>query len=1286
MDTCAQVDIINIDLVNILGLEPAAAKAPGLEAADGDPMESLGTYWLTFHLIDSDNRARKLRRLFVACRRPSEAGDLLLSNGSMGDEGIQIDTGNGRWRFGAISKISPEDLVDKLVKDHRKAYILYFRVVAGGARVYAANTREWDGEPPIPTVDDEPDDPGGEIPEELRDLGEVFSADAARELPLLEGAEHSIDLVEGQAPPHGPIYPLSPAQLAELRRYLDENIASGRIRESVSAAGAPILFVPKKDGTLRLCVDYRGLNAITIKNRYPLPLIGDLLDRLAGAQFFSKIDIRDAYHRIRIKESDRWKGAFRTRYGHFEYTVMPFGLTNAPATFQAYIHRALAGLLDIFCIVYLDDIVIYSQNREDHTAHLRQVLERLQRAQLYAKLSKCTFYQHSVEFLGFIVDREGVSMDPARVRAIADWTPPESFRDIQVFLGFANFYRKFIQSYSRITAPLTALLKGSIRGVKHGPFDLPPDALAAFNEIKEAFASATILRHWDPTKESKVETDASNRAVSGILSQLTADQWRPVAYWSRKLTETEERWHTGQQELCAIVEALDHWRHYLEGLDRKFTVLTDHQALKGVVDSPARDLRGRLARWVYRLSAFDFDLQHQAGKKNPADGLSRKPAYMKGEVAYLDLLPTLERKLALAPELPATVRRSIAACKSRPGTVAQAYIQAVQATLDMKCRNHCPCRRRKERLAAGEDSLPSRQEAASRCPLHRAGMATRANVAAVTRARARKTGERPANARRPATAPRVGEIPQGTERAGVTAPEQYIPRSVATQLARRETAYSDLPSDELEQLVRGLQAKDPNCQFLAENVRRAAGKRAGYFVDDSGTLFYKDRLVIPEQNALRQALLQQHHDAPRAGHIGANKTEELLARKFYWEGMSASVRQYVASCPECQGARVPRHRPYGKLQSLPLPSHPFQEISMDFITGLPESSRDNGLVYDAVLVIVDRFTKLALFIPTQKTLNAAGLARILWEEVECRFGTPLGIVGDRDTLFTSQFWREFADHRQITRRLSTAYHPQTDGQTERTHQSLQKFLRTRCVVAPTVWATELPAAEFSYNNSRHSSLGISPFQALMGYNPRMVAYVPGRMKTSVEGVRERLARMEHVREQMAEHWASALRSQAKHYNGRHTPMEYREGQVVGLSTKHFRFKGKGAKKLAPRFIRVVITGRVGSQAYRVQLPAKYSRLHDVFPVSLLEPWTDRRPDAEQTALPELEEELDEWEVEDIVSHKEDGGETYYLVKWAGWPVEYNTWEPVAHLDNAKRFLKAYHAKAKKAHKKWDDEA
>ena len=290
-----------------------------------------------------------------------------------------------------------------------------------------------------------------EVPVEYSDYSNVFSAENAAELPETTGMnKHAIELEEGKQPPFGPIYSLGPVELETLKTYIEINLANGFIRPSKSPVEVPILFDRKPDRSLRLCVDYRGLNNITIKNRYPLPLIGEFLNWLGRARRFTQLDLTNAYHLMRICEGDEWKTAFRIRYGHFKYLVMPFGLSNAPVTFQGYVNKILAEKLDIFVIVYLDDILIYTEDPgQPHVEAVRWVLDQLRKYSLFANLKKCRFHQDEVRFLGYVVSSKGISMEAERIEVVRKWLEPKSVRDIQVFLGFANFYYQFIKSSVR---------------------------------------------------------------------------------------------------------------------------------------------------------------------------------------------------------------------------------------------------------------------------------------------------------------------------------------------------------------------------------------------------------------------------------------------------------------------------------------------------------------------------------------------------------------------------------------------------------------------------------------------------------------------------------------------------------------------------------------------------------------------------------------------------------------------------------------------------------------------
>ncbi|KAJ0906604.1 putative nucleotidyltransferase, Ribonuclease H [Helianthus annuus] len=278
-------------------------------------------------------------------------------------------------------------------------------------------------------------------------------------LPPDRQVEFRIDIIPGAAPIARAPYRLAPTEMKELRTQLDELLTKGFIRPSSSPWGAPVLFVKKKDGSMRLCIDYRELNKVTVKNRYPLPRIDDLFDQLQGASYFSKIDLRSGYHQLRVRDEDVHKIAFRTRYGHYEFLVMPFGLTNAPAAFMDLMNRVCKPYLDKFVIVFIDDILIYSKNQADHEKHLRCILELLQREKLYAKFSKCEFWLREVQFLGHVVSERGIQVDPAKVEAVMNWQEPKTPTEIRSFLGLAGYYRRFIENFSRIAAPLTSLTK-----------------------------------------------------------------------------------------------------------------------------------------------------------------------------------------------------------------------------------------------------------------------------------------------------------------------------------------------------------------------------------------------------------------------------------------------------------------------------------------------------------------------------------------------------------------------------------------------------------------------------------------------------------------------------------------------------------------------------------------------------------------------------------------------------------------------------------------------------------
>ncbi|MCF8701904.1 hypothetical protein L3054_11000 [Corynebacterium sp. MC-10] len=444
----------------------------------------------------------------------------------------------------------------------------------------------------------------------VNEFPEVFPEELPG-LPPEREVEFPIDLLPGTQPISIPPYRMAPAELKELKEQLRDLLEKGFIRPSTSPWGAPVLFVKKKDGSLRMCIDYRQLNKVTIKNKYPLPRIDDLFDQLQGARCFSKIDLRSGYHQVRVREADVPKTAFRTRYGHYEFRVMSFGLTNAPAVFMDLMNRVFRPFLDAFVIVFIDDILVYSRSEEEHAGHLRTVLDTLRQQQLYAKLSKCEFWLTSVAFLGHVIGADGVRVDSQKIEAVKNWPRPTTPTEVRSFLGLAGYYRRFVEKFASISAPLTKLTQ---KGAK---FQWSDACEQSFQLLKEKLTSAPVLTLPEGSDGYVLYCDASGVGLGCVLMQ----NGKVIAYASRQLRKHEKNYPTHDLELAAVIHALKVWRHYLYGVHAD--IYTDHKSLQYIFKQ--RELNLRQRRWLELLKDYDVDILYHPGKANVvADALSRK--------------------------------------------------------------------------------------------------------------------------------------------------------------------------------------------------------------------------------------------------------------------------------------------------------------------------------------------------------------------------------------------------------------------------------------------------------------------------------------------------------------------------------------------------------------------------------------------------------------------------------------------------------------------------------------
>ncbi|KAK8663978.1 hypothetical protein V6N13_083783 [Hibiscus sabdariffa] len=901
-------------------------------------------------------------------------------------------------------------------------------------------------------------------------------------LPPRRSVDHEIELLPGSKPPARCPYRMSPPELAELRKQLDELLQSGFIRPS----------------------------KVTVRNKYPIPLIADLFDQLCKAKYFTKLDLRSAYHQVRIAKGDEPKTTCVTRYGAFEFLVMPFGLTNAPATFCTLMNQMFHDFLDKFVVIYLDDIMIYSTSLREHEEHLRLVMERLRQNQLFVKMEKCEFAQKQVRFLGHIVGQGIIRMDGEKIKAVQEWPVPNNVSELRSFLGLANYYRRFVEGYSRKTSVLTDLLKKGEKWI------WSKDCQRAFKELKAVIISDPILALLDIERPLEVETDASGYAIGGVLMQ----DGHPVAFESRKLNGAETRYTTQERELLAVVHCLRAWRHYLLG--SRFIVRTDNTAISYFLTQPK--LTARQARWQEFLAEFDFGFEHKAGRENKvADALSRRA----------DLVAL--RKLA------------------------------------------------------------------------------------------------------PMSASRV--------------------------------------TNNIRELIAENLQKDSQAAAIMELAKKGQTKT---FWLENGLLMTKGpRMFVPQAGDLRQKLLRECHDTPWAGHQGWRRTFVLLEQGYYWPHMRQDVMDYTRTCLICQQDKVDRRKASGLLEPLPVPARPWESVALDFIVSLPRVG-DLG----SIIVVVDRFSKYATFIPAPKYCSAEVTAQLVFKHVVKYWGVPQNIVSDRDGRFTGNFWRELFRLLGSQLNLSSSYHPQTDGQTERLNGLLEEYLRHFIQANQKEWPQLLDVAQLSFNSQKSSPTNKSPFEIVTGQQPRLphtaLQTYQGKSPRAFNFTREWQRNIEIARAYL-EKAAKRMKKWADR-GRREQQFEVGDLVMVKLMAEQLRFLRNKDRRLVRKYEGPIpVVAKVGNNSYKIK-PPTWMKVHPVFHVSNLKPFYADPTDVSRGQLvresictkPPSERKVEEILATRIITVSKKPIREY-LVRWEGLEPEETSWEREHDLKAFQRKIEEFQA-------------
>lgn len=842
-------------------------------------------------------------------------------------------------------------------------------------------------------------------------------------LPFTNEVKHKIRL-SNEEPVFVRPYRLPQAQKEEVKKQVDSLLEQGIVRNSSSPWSSPVLIVPKKIDASglkkwRMVIDYRRLNEKTIEDKYPIPMISDILDKLGKSQYYSTIDLKSGYHQLLMSPEDIEKTAFSTDEGHYEYTRMPFGLRNAPATFQRLMNNLLRGLQHEKCFVYLDDVIIFSTSLQEHIERLREVFERLRKAGLKIQLDKSEFLHKEVAYLGHIITDRGVMPNPDKVEAVLKYPLPKTRREIKGFLGLVGYYRKFIKDFARLTKPLTLCLKKNAE-IKH-----TEDFIKAFEICKKILTNQPILQYPDFTKPFILTTDASNVALGAVLSQGNIGSDKPICYASRTLNETEQKYSTIEKELLAIVWAVKYFRPYLFG--RKFYIYTDHRPLTWIMN--LKEPNSKLIRWRLKLEEFDYEIIYKKGKYNTnADALSRiqinaLTRSMKGDdnqsiIANFDdsEIEERQRDRELNTPSPSTVQENL-----KPVAVqTNLPIEDTISDSDHSNINIEP----KEGIKISEDAIESKP-----------------NQYFITSVN---------NNPRPLKQLKVGKQDKYFVQISRNNNEQEILNFFKNYIGSNKKHYFNFDTDRMYQ--------DFSRVYIT------------HFNNNAPEVIScpKHRTPLIEDDEI-QEVIRAHHEG-KTNHRGINETTKHISNRYYFPKMQQLVKQYIDACEICQKAKYDRNPPQIKMMLTNTPSKPMQIIHAD------------TFVMDghSFVTLIDAFTKVAQAFQVQSK-NAVEVADTLIDFFRF-YGVPEQITMDNGSEFLNGTVLRLLALHKIKSHFITPHNPESNGMVERFHSTLLEHIRIMKQEYPQERITTLVKyALVAYNSTIHSATNFTPYSLLLGH-------------------------------------------------------------------------------------------------------------------------------------------------------------------------------------------------------------
>lgn len=1109
-------------------------------------------------------------------------------------------------------------------------------------------------------------------------------------LPPLRAINHKIDLIDDDLQ-----YPYRPARCPQplMKQWIEKRnayIGSGRWEITNSRNTVPMMFIPKpgKPGEelrLRTVKDLRPRNANTHKLISPLPDIDGIMRRVASKPYRSLIDLKDAYEQVRIEPGDVWKTAFNTPNGNMVSHVIQIGDCNAPATFQSLMNHIFSSYIGKFMDAYLDDIVIYSDTLEDHIKHVEKVLEILEKEKFYLSANKLDFLCKRVKILGRIVDEDGIQMDPHKVDALLNWKTPTNRELLRGFLGAASYLADDIESV-RIPMGILHTLTS-----KEVPFRWEHIHQRAFEEIKER-ANRCRDHHRRPINYSEgappinVITDASISGIAGVISQ--GEDWKTAkvaAFYSAKLTPAQQNYPVHEAEMLAGLETMMRYRDLLLGV--KFRWYTDHKGLVTVLTH--RDIdrasSGRRARWLEQLSMFNFEVIYVPGTENIlSDALSR----------------------IYSNDAPGTVRAASEYTEydePENGTTMQDAMEVIAAPVLVGIEAACTAIAEDIGLSAVGEINPNFVGRRSKKARERPGA---------------ETG-RPETAEEFAARVKDSFVIKGPKQVqeGASTSSTSRERLVIRLPARKKTSNADQqPQEEINRSepVDNQQQHDVDEQLnmipldlyvnrdgvsiineikgrydedsMFKSIVESPNEYKNFEYDQKNKLLYLKQdnnklLCIPDikinDSSARGLVISEGHSL--LAHLSSRKTYNYLREHVWWKTLAKDIEIFCDSCSICKRTKDSHTKSYGLLNPLELSRRPWDAIGIDFVGPLPTSDNRDGS-FDMIVVIIDLFSGMVHLVPGRTDYKAKDIAELIFSEVYKHHGLPSSIVSDRDKWFTSHFWEELHKLIGTKLRMSSAYHPQTDGATERANKTISQMLRNCVSPNQKDWVIKLPAIEFAINSARSESTGFAPFFLNTGRMPRSFIW-PSDKPSEYPGVRMFARRMKSAIMQAHDSLIASRVKSIRNANRKRVRAPFNKEDFVYISTRNISIPKGLSQKLAPRFIGPYkIIEDFGNNSYRINLPPSLRKrgVHDVFHASLLRihvPNDDRLfPGRLDTQIFDDEDLEGEWAVQRILSHHGEGMNTIFKILWKSGDKSWLPYTEIKHLHEFDEYLDAKGAK------------